>query len=112
MRSLTIDEQWERAKCTAETKDAETALPFVREMLVQEPNHVGANFALGASLIERQDHSGVEYLQKAVALDPSVRGEACELLSPLYQKQGQPNEAEKNRQYEEEFYERKVTLKE
>lgn len=109
-RPLTIEEQWERAKCTADAKDANAALPFVREILKQNPSHLGANFALGATLLEQQDAAGVEYLQKAMELDPLTCGDACELIYDFYQAQGQQSAAEKYRGYADEFYERQQRL--
>ena len=111
-RTLTIDEQWERAKCTAETKDSAAALPLVREIIRQDVSHVGANFAVGATLLEQEDRAGVEYLQKAMELDPLTCGEACELIYDFYQAQGQQAEADKYRGYAEEFYARQQRLHE
>ena len=103
-RPLTIDEQWERAKCTANLTDTATALPIAREIFRQDPNHAGANMAIGATLLEQEDPAGVEYLEKAMQLDASITGDACELLFNFYQAQGRPIEAETYRARAEEFY--------
>lgn len=111
-RPLTIDEQWERARCTADAFDSNAAVPLAREILQQEPDHVGANFALGATLLEQSDPDGVGYLQKAVELKPSFGGDAYELLYNFYQAQGEQAEANKYREYADEFYARQVRLHE
>lgn len=103
-RTLTIDEQWERAKCTANLTDTAAALPIAREIFRQDPNHAGANMAIGATLLEQEDPAGVEYLEKAMQLDASITGDACELLFNFYQAQGRPIEAETYRARAEEFY--------
>ncbi|HEX5704960.1 MAG TPA: M48 family metalloprotease [Pyrinomonadaceae bacterium] len=103
-RPLTINEQWERAKCTANLSDTATALPIAQEVFRQDPNHAGANMAIGGTLLEQEDPAGVEYLEKAMQLDASLTGDACELLFNFYQAQGRPIEAETCRARAEEFY--------
>ena len=103
-RPLTIDEQWERAKCTANLADTATALPIAQEIHRQDPNHAGANMAIGTTLLEQEDPAGVEYLEKAMQLDASLTGDACEQLFNFYQAQGKPIEAETCRARAEEFY--------
>ena len=109
-RPLAIDEQWERARCLAATKDAAAALPIVREIIRQDPDHVRASFALGATLLEQQDATGIAYLQKAMHLDSATTGDACLLLSEFYQAQDRQSEAETYWEKAKSFYERQQRL--
>jgi len=76
----------------------------IREVIRQNPDHLGANFALGATLIEQRDIAGVQYLEKAMQLDPSTTGDACELIFEFYREQGLQPEAESYRGRAEEYY--------
>jgi Zn-dependent protease with chaperone function len=105
-RLLTIDEQWERARCTREVKDDDAALPLVREILQQDANHVGANFVLGATLLEKQDGAGIPHLEKAMQLDKATSGTGLELLYDFCQAQGRVTEAETYRARAKAYQER------
>jgi Zn-dependent protease with chaperone function len=112
LRPLTIEEQWERAKCTADSQDSAAALPIVREIIQQDPNHVAANFALGATLLEQQDDTGIALLEKAMQLDKATSGAAFELLYNFCQAQGRLVEAETYRAQALEYYDRAQRLHE
>jgi len=101
---LSVDEQWERAGLVGETKAVADALPLIREVLRQNPKHLGANLALGAMLIEQQDSDGLQYLEKAMQLDQSTTGEVCELIHEFYREQGRQPEAESYRARAEKYY--------
>ena len=93
-RQLTLDEQWERVKLLAVIKDDAAALPALDAILNEHPDHVSANFAKGAILLEQKDSAGVELLEKAMQLDPATTGSASMLLSGYYFEQGNKDLAE------------------
>lgn len=111
-QALTIDEQWERACFLGETKDRAASLPALRQILRESTDHVAANFALGAILLEQQDQAGIEYLEKAILLDPTVTGEACEMISEFYREQGREEETAAYRARAEQYYEHLERLNE
>ena len=105
-RPLTIDEQWERAKCTTEIEGSGASLPIVREIIQQDPNHVGANFAMGAILLEQEDPAGVDYLEKAMQADSWLSVDATNLIYSFFQGQGRQPEADIYQARAQAWYER------
>jgi len=82
----------------------------IREIIRENPNHLGANFVLGATLIEQQDVAGVQYLEKAMQLDPSTTEDACELIHEFYREQGLQDEAKSYRGRAEKHREQMARL--
>jgi Zn-dependent protease with chaperone function len=105
-RQLTTDELWERATLISNTEDSATALPVVRQILSIEPNHPGANLALGGILLSQKDSDAISYLEKAMSLDESTTGEACGLLYDFYLEQDELDKADSYRKRAENFVER------
>src|SRR5262249_19613510 len=64
--ALTIEEQWERVRAIGESETAAAALPSLKALLAESPEHVGANFAAGAILLEEGNAKGIEYLEKTM----------------------------------------------
>ena len=63
---LTLPEQWEHARCVAEVKDSAAAVPLLRELINQSPDHAGAHYALGTILLEQRDDAESSSGQKRV----------------------------------------------
>lgn len=107
-RALTIDEQWERIRAIGETNTAAAALPALDALLAESPEHVGANFAVGAILLEQEDAKGIEYLNKIMQAGDEIASEACDLISGFYLQQGNVELTEKFRKLAEEHYQNAV----
>ena len=101
---LTLEEQWELARCLAETQGMEAALPKVREILDADSKHVGANFALGQVLIEKNDEAGIKYIERAMSLEPDTVLHGCELIYLFLKEHGRDKEAEQYRIRAEKHY--------
>ena len=105
-RALTVDEQWERAALLGEIKEPQEALPAIEAILSEHPDHVGANFAKGAILLEQKNPEGVPHLEKAMELNASTTGDASSLLSGFYFDQGNKELAEEFRKRAEDFFDK------
>lgn len=106
-RPLTIEEQWERVTIVAGLEEPNAALPFVQAILAEQPDHVGANFAIGAILLkDLQNADGIKYIEKAMQLDNATIGDGSTLLSGFYFDRGQKELAEEFRVRAEEHFNR------
>ena len=102
--ALTQEEQWERIALSSRLQDLASTLPLLQTFISEHPDHVGAQFAVGAILLEKHDAAGVEYLEKAMQLEPGTTGDACALLSGFYFEQGKKELAESFRNRAVEHY--------
>jgi tetratricopeptide (TPR) repeat protein len=107
---LSFEEQWERARCLAETGDSVAAVPVLQELVRQDPKHLGAHYALGAILLEQNDETGIELLQQATQLDATTTGDAYELIYKYLRNQGRQKEAETYRARSIEYFEERQEL--
>ena len=105
-RQLTEDELWERATLVGATQQSSAAMPLLKEILDLNPDHAGANFALGAILVEQKNAAGISFLEKAMTLNDETTGEACALAYDFYLERGALPEAESYFARAERFYEK------
>jgi Zn-dependent protease with chaperone function len=91
--SLTVEEAWKRASLSLKLKDLHSAIPLFQAVLDQKPEHPLANYQLGRLLIEKNEASGIDYLERAIANDPALVTRSCELLYEYYKQQGQLEKA-------------------
>lgn len=103
---LTLEEQWERVVLLGQIKEPADTLPALDVILNEHPDHVGANFAKGAVLLEQKNSEGIGLLEKAMQLDPATTGDASSLLSGFYFEQGNKPLAEAFRKRASEYFER------
>lgn len=103
-RALTIDEQWERARVIGESESSAAAVPVLKTLLAECPEHAHANFAVGAILLEQGDPEGIAWLEKTMQPGMEIAGEACELVSGFYLEHGDAQKAEEFRKRAEEHY--------
>ena len=87
-------------------KDRKEALPLVEAILREQPDHTGANFAMGSILLEQKNAAGIQYLEKAMQLERATTGDASLLLSGFYFDEGNKELAEEFRKRAEEHFER------
>ena len=111
-RALTVDEQWQRVVALAETEAREAAVPALKTLLDEAPDHVIANFALGRLLLEQGNAEGVAYLEKTIPSSPNTASQACELISGFYLEQGNYELAEVFRKLAEEYYRKDMRFQE
>jgi Zn-dependent protease with chaperone function len=104
-RPLTLDEQWERVTVLGKTKEPADTLPALDAILNEYLDHVSANFAKGAILLEQKNSEGIGYLEKAMQLEPATTVDASLLLSGFYFEQGNRQLAEAFRKRASEYSE-------
>ena len=109
-RALTVDEQWERAIALSDIEDRAAALPAIKTLLNEAPDHVSANFTLGSILLEQGNAEGITYLEKTLGSGPEVAANACELISEFHRQQGNEELAETFSNRAEEYYDKAVRL--
>ncbi|MEG3439609.1 M48 family metalloprotease [Pannus brasiliensis CCIBt3594] len=103
-RTLLIEEAWERASLTGQIRGDESALPLLRSLLQRDPGHVGANFLLGQILLSRGDVTGIEYLESAMAKNPAIVIEGCQILANFFYERGNMDEVHRYRERAEIHY--------
>jgi tetratricopeptide (TPR) repeat protein len=109
-RALTVDEQWERAIALTEIEDRAAAVPAIKALLNEAPDHVAANFSLGSFLLEQGNADGIQYLEKTFESSPEVAAQACELISDFYVQQGNEELAETFSNRAAEYYDKALKL--
>jgi hypothetical protein len=102
---LTLDELWEQVLGLGEINERSAALPVVKEILDQQPEHVKANWVMGSVLLEQSDPRGIQYLERAMQLDPSATGAGCELIYDFYRAQGKADEGATFRLRADQYHE-------
>jgi Zn-dependent protease with chaperone function len=102
--SLLFDEAWTRATLATELKTPEEAIPLLRDVLQQRPEHAAANFLLGQLLLKQNDGAGVAHLERASARDQEMLIPACQILYAHFNAQGKPEEAERYREHALKHY--------
>ncbi len=93
-------------KLLSQVEDDNAALPSLKAILDDNPEHTRANFAIGAILLEQENSAGVPYLEKAMQLEPTTSGHASTLLSGFYFAQGNKALAEEFSRRAAEFFEK------
>ena len=111
-RPLTIEEQWQRVTLISQVHDDNAAIPLLHTILSEDTEHVGAHFALGAILLDQRNAEGVEHLEKAMALRPTIIGDASARLAGFYFEQGNRELAETFRKRAVEYQEKEEALRE
>ncbi len=88
--ALNASEAYERAWLTEEFGSGEeAAFEQFRQLQQQEPDSPVACFALGSRLLRRDDDSGLDLVQRAIALDEDAMLPGYELLRDFYWRHGQ-----------------------
>jgi Zn-dependent protease with chaperone function len=89
VQSADTDALWDKARVLMELKNAESALPLLRQILALEPKHIAANFNLGSSLLESGDSEGELYLERAIAENEELLPQATNYFHGYYRQTGQ-----------------------
>ena len=111
-RALTAEERWERAMAVANLQDEAAAVPFIKAVLQEDPDHVMANLVLGKILLSERNAEGIPHLEKAMRAAPVFAQLACETISGFYLEEGNNELAEVFRKRAEESYQKALRLHE
>jgi Zn-dependent protease with chaperone function len=93
--TLSVDDRFKRAMLTEEIgsgKDA--AMEQLRTLHDQAPEHAPTCFTLGARLLERDDESGAELIERAMEREPDAADTGTSMLRDFYAKHGRQAEAD------------------
>jgi len=101
---LSVEEMWERARFTAGTKGYPDAIPFLREVLEQQPDHAAANYTLGEALLAQDDETGIKHIEQAMQKDISAVPAGCGLIYGLLTRLDKAEQAEKYHQRAQDYY--------
>jgi Zn-dependent protease with chaperone function len=89
---------FEQARLREQLEGAEPAQPLYAALVLREPGHVGARFALGRILLARDDESGLAHLEEAAKRSDEAILPACELAWRYLKRHGSDAEAERWRE--------------
>lgn len=84
-----VEELWRRAQKQIELHGDAAAATVIEQILSLDRQHGGANFIRGRMLLERDDASGVKFIESALASDPTLTPEGCNLLYGHFNRTGQ-----------------------
>jgi Zn-dependent protease with chaperone function len=81
---LEAAELWELADGVYDLDGAETARPWLEQVVATDPKHAPAHYLLGRYLLSRRDPAGVPLVRRAMALDPGALNAGHELLRAFH----------------------------
>lgn len=90
---LSTEDLWHHARLAEEFVNEEAAMSMYRSLLQREPEHAGANFALGRLLLSRNDETGIVHLEYACKHDQSAVQPACEIIVAYFNRHGREADA-------------------
>jgi Zn-dependent protease with chaperone function len=90
---LTPDQQFLVADWTEDLQGSETALPLVKALVQNNPDHASGLFMLGRVLLARSDDAGIAYLERAMQIDPNAAGQASSLIAGHLKRVGRRQES-------------------
>ena len=102
-QQLTLEEASQQAFLTFEFEGEEPAMPLLQEIIHREAHHASANCLLGQILLNKQDATGIEYIERAMDQDSSIVIEGCQIICYFLQQQGKINEVKSYQQRIENY---------
>lgn len=90
---LTADELMEQAGLTAERFGDRQALPVLYKVLALDAEHAGANYGVGSILLGDDDERGIEFIERAMNKDRSLKFAGCEAIYYYLRGKGRDEEA-------------------
>jgi Zn-dependent protease with chaperone function len=90
---LSEEETWDHARCTGEIEGDNAAVPLLRALLDDHPEHSKANFAYGQLLLKQGDDSGIAHVERAMAIDLQFGMPGVILVSHFLRERGRIEEA-------------------
>lgn len=85
----TEESLWKKTLAILDLKGDEAATPCLDRLLAIKPDHEAANFIRGRIYLEQDDSRGIDYIERAIALNPAVTDAGCQALYAYYQRTGQ-----------------------
>jgi Zn-dependent protease with chaperone function len=79
-QTLTFDEKWDLCRWTSEIKGGDLAMPLLHDLLIERSYYAPANHLLGKILLDKQDESGIDYLESAVSCDVELTVDSYQLI--------------------------------
>ncbi|MFB2980801.1 M48 family metallopeptidase [Microseira sp. BLCC-F43] len=80
-QTLSDEESWNRACWTLEFKGQEVAILLFKEILATQPSHAAANYTIGQILLQKDDSTGIDYVEKAMEKESDYVIDGCQLVS-------------------------------
>jgi Zn-dependent protease with chaperone function len=102
-QQLTLEEASQRAFLTFEFEDKEAAIPLLKEILHRDAHYVSANYLLGQILLNKQDETGIKYIERAIDQESNIVIEGCQLIYSFLQQQGKLHEAKSYQERAENY---------
>ena len=84
LEDLNADETVDYALLVEEFRPQQDPLPLARTAYEKDSNDLGANYVLGRLLIERNDESGIPYVEKSIAENRDYIKPGCKLIYNYY----------------------------
>ena len=103
IQQLTLDEASQRAFLTFEFEGEEAVMPLLKEIIHRDPHHISANYLLGQILLNKQDASGIGYIETAIDQDSSIVIEGCQIVCSFLKEQGKINDAKSYQERAENY---------
>lgn len=92
--SLGPEAAWKYAALSISFFGLKRAVPVLEYVLEQKPSHPHANFYYGSHLVEQLNPKAIDYLKKAIELDPlNYRRDGLTLLSDIQRRLGDADES-------------------
>lgn len=98
---LNADETVDYALLIEEFRPEQDPLPFAKAAYDKDNNDIGANYVLGRFLIERDDNSGIPYVEKAMTAEGEYIKSGCRLIYNYYIEKDKEEQAQP---YYDRFY--------
>jgi Zn-dependent protease with chaperone function len=83
-----VAQLWEKARKICELGSDAEAVPFLEQTLALDPKHAGANFVLARHYLQKDDDRGIALIEAAIASDPLLTVNGCNLLYAYYNRTG------------------------
>jgi Zn-dependent protease with chaperone function len=80
---------WAKAQKLVELHGDDAAVATLEQIISLEPKHAGANFVLGRHFLQADDARGVDFIETAIAADPALAQNGCNLLYAHFNRTGQ-----------------------
>jgi Zn-dependent protease with chaperone function len=103
-KPLTEEEQVERAALSYQLNGVEAGEPLLRALTEQYPQNPAGWLLLGEILLDRDDDTGVEYVEKARALDHDYAEAVIQRLGEYYHRRGEVERFEALKEHANEHF--------
>jgi Zn-dependent protease with chaperone function len=94
---LPLESEWERIML-CRILDEDRGFELSQRLLERSPDHIGARFYVGCSLLARGDTRGIEHLEQVMQRDYDTVPEACHALFDFHMARGEVEAAERYRE--------------